>query len=347
MTKDITITAIALDPIYIGTGGYTIGRVDNTIVRDPITNLPKIPWSSLAWTWRYYSALKLIDNFDKSKQCECCENDVNLECNDWKSYWWCGSNKNLKPSIKCAWQDEASTDEWGKTNDWTGHCWHCIVCHSFWFSKKDLSYQWRLFFSDLQIFAFPVSTYRWIYWVINPEFVEKKAEEWKVKTKDWWEINLGYLNFETEKISWNNLEKLLKKDWQNYLEQIDYNIKSRLQENFVIVWDDLFAQIVNANLETRTSVSIDPITGAAKEGALFTSEATPRLTIFVWKIRFKVPVADDKIAPKLTFELVEKMLKDTRDLFKVFGIWGMTTRWFGRLEVEFDKNWDDKDEQQN
>ena len=47
------IYAMAQDPIYIGTGGFTIGRVDNTIVRDPITNIPKIPGTSVAGTWRY------------------------------------------------------------------------------------------------------------------------------------------------------------------------------------------------------------------------------------------------------------------------------------------------------
>ena len=36
------VYALSTDPIYIGTGGYTIGRVDNTIVRDTITKIPKI-----------------------------------------------------------------------------------------------------------------------------------------------------------------------------------------------------------------------------------------------------------------------------------------------------------------
>ena len=70
------IYAVATDPIYVGTGGYAIGRVDNTIVRDPTTNIPKIPGSSLAGTWRYYMALKLQSYFkneykaDRSKRAE-------------------------------------------------------------------------------------------------------------------------------------------------------------------------------------------------------------------------------------------------------------------------------------
>ncbi|RLC69436.1 MAG: type III-B CRISPR module RAMP protein Cmr4, partial [Chloroflexi bacterium] len=33
--KSKKIYARALDPIHIGAGGYRLGRVDNTIVRDP------------------------------------------------------------------------------------------------------------------------------------------------------------------------------------------------------------------------------------------------------------------------------------------------------------------------
>ena len=57
--KKLKVYALSNDPIYIGTGGYTIGRVDNTIVRDTITRIPKIPGSSLVGTWRYYMALEL------------------------------------------------------------------------------------------------------------------------------------------------------------------------------------------------------------------------------------------------------------------------------------------------
>ena len=58
--KRLEVYTLATDPIYIGTGGYTIGRVDNTIVRDPIANVPKIPGSSLAGTWRYYVVLEAL-----------------------------------------------------------------------------------------------------------------------------------------------------------------------------------------------------------------------------------------------------------------------------------------------
>src|SRR5208282_214039 len=47
----------------------------------------------------------------------------------------------------------------------------------------------------------------------------------------------------------------------------------------VLVPDELFGTLVNDNLEVRTLVSIDPETGAAEDGALFTYEAIPRSTL--------------------------------------------------------------------
>ena len=41
--KPFSFAGMALDPIHVGTGGARLGRVDNTIVRDPVTRIPKIP----------------------------------------------------------------------------------------------------------------------------------------------------------------------------------------------------------------------------------------------------------------------------------------------------------------
>ena len=47
----------ALDPVHVGAGGYRLGRVDMTIVREPGTGIPKIPGTSLAGAARSYAAL--------------------------------------------------------------------------------------------------------------------------------------------------------------------------------------------------------------------------------------------------------------------------------------------------
>ncbi|RME07324.1 MAG: type III-B CRISPR module RAMP protein Cmr4, partial [Bacteroidetes bacterium] len=47
---------VTLDPVHIGTGGYRLGRVDNSIVREPGTRIPKIPGTSLHGAIRSYAA---------------------------------------------------------------------------------------------------------------------------------------------------------------------------------------------------------------------------------------------------------------------------------------------------
>lgn len=49
--------ALCLDPVHIGTGGYRLGRVDMSIVREPATGIPKIPGTSLAGAVRAYAEL--------------------------------------------------------------------------------------------------------------------------------------------------------------------------------------------------------------------------------------------------------------------------------------------------
>ena len=59
MTDVKKYLGISLDPVHIGAGGYRLGRVDNTIVRDPATDIPKIPGTSLAGVIREYSTIYL------------------------------------------------------------------------------------------------------------------------------------------------------------------------------------------------------------------------------------------------------------------------------------------------
>jgi len=60
--------ALALDPVYIGTGGYQIGRVDNTIVREPATGVPKIPGTSIAGAIRAYAEMANKEEADNNKK---------------------------------------------------------------------------------------------------------------------------------------------------------------------------------------------------------------------------------------------------------------------------------------
>ena len=334
MTEEKKIFAMATDPIYIGTGGYTIGRVDNTIVRDPITNIPKIPGSSLAGTWRYYVALELISAIKgkqpdfKSNECKDKELSEKFENCNWiqePQEEWQKWKYNKIARIKCAGQDEASKISLEETQHGnTGHCGHCIVCKAFGFSKSNRSNQGMLFFSDLNILFFPVFTRFGVRWITSPQLLNKEItiNENTILTKNGDEeyLNLGWLNLKVSGHHHLN-DRMAEK----------YNLKAN---DIVIVPDSLISQIINSNLEVRTSVSIDPITGAAKEKALFTSEAIPRGTIFCGELRGFKRESDERL-PELN--LIWNALEDSKQYFKSLGIGGMTTRGFGRLKVELNR----------
>lgn len=421
MIEEIKIFSKATDPIYIGTGGYTIGRVDNTIVRDPLNRVPKIPGSSIAGTWRFYSALyfqgkwkdlkhmwskfkekeHLITSYIgsyidylKGKGYHIDENEENLKKNlknvdfrklilklrhifwnngqkDWYVFWedfWNYFEKykeqqkeqdseiesildkiyenkeiieySIYSTIYCAGQDELPQEEIKeeeiKEDTIKGHCGRCIVCKSFGYSKNNNSWQGTLFFSDLEIILFPVYTRDGTKFITTKEklkYLTDNAE--KNNTDDKIEyayeydesgdycINLGWLNIKVKKSE--DVKEVYK------IEDCEFKLTIRA-EDIVIVPDKIFNQVVNANLEVRTSVSIDPITGTAKDGGLFTSEAIPRGTIFYGNIRiFDKSIFDKGILP--TIGDIKNMLLNSKCYFETLGIGGLTTRGFGRMKV--------------
>jgi len=113
-----------------------------------------------------------------------------------------------------------------------------------------------------------------------------------------------------------------------------------------LVPDRLFSRIVNDNLEVRTSVAIDPMTGAAEEGALYTYEAIPRFTILWFDIIYNKPeffkVLKDSAMVDINhgkeggkgidwvIEHVEKGLP----YIETLGLGGMNTRGMGRIQIK-------------
>ncbi len=287
-----TCFAISLDPLHVGAGGYRLGRVDNTIVRDPGTNLPKIPGSSISGVCRNY-AIYGLDGPDK-----------------------------IKNARDCALHDDPKV----KNN-----CGQCIICQTFGFaSGKDKKNQMGLLkFFDAMITAFPVATMCGPVWVSTPEILQgigakfdgQPAPDSLLAAFDvpGHKINLGWLYMSCQKtaVQWPN--------GMGNLPQLE-NIQNRL----VIAPSELFAEIVNANLEVRTSVSIDFATGAAKSGALFTYEAIPRATL----LNFDIVVDSHRCTqPELQDKRVWEIAQLGLERFAVLGLGGMNTRGFGRMQV--------------
>ncbi len=57
MKAPLQFLARCLDPVHVGSGGYRLGRVDMSIVREPATGIPKIPGTTLAGAIRAYAEM--------------------------------------------------------------------------------------------------------------------------------------------------------------------------------------------------------------------------------------------------------------------------------------------------
>jgi len=297
--------ALALDPIHVGTGGYRIGRVDNTIVRESATGIPKIPGSTIEGVCRSYAFLKARES-GKLK-------DENY--------------KGDTHPLACAKGKETKVNGEDKFP-----CGTCEICITFGYTTDTKSLQAMALFSDAYILLFPVATMIGPVWVtcsmvlkdaglndIRPDNVEQFVTNLDTPEN----LNLGWL--------------LLERDGTKTISSQNWNLEgvpSEIINRVVVVSDDLFPQIVNSNLEVRTSVAIDPERGAAEEHALFTYEAIPKGTVFWFDVVYQNP----SYFPTLSnlnkgFRSIKNTVKDGLSLFKFLGVGGMGSRGFGRLEI--------------
>lgn len=291
---------LAIDPIHIGTGGARLGRVDNTIVRDPVTRVPKIPGSSLAGVHRAYAAMALED----------------ARAAD--------SERHYYPDD--AGQGAASNDGAGPINAVFGH----------------KNFAGLAAFSDAQVVLFPVASREGPLWVTSPSAlrvvgatvnVDDASQNKAKRGGKNGPINLGWLQLEAE--SWTGLQAV-KDALSTFGVREDLYKDLRVVERLVLVSDKLFSHIVNSNLEVRTSVAINPATGAAEDRALFTYEAIPRGAVLVWDVTCRDPrhFTEKRSAPTVTnTQQVHEVVAKAHALLAALGAGGMGTRGMGRLEV--------------
>ena len=299
---------MTLDPVHVGTGGYRLGRVDNSIVREPGTRVPKIPGTAIHGAVRSYAA-RLYGTLEAAgKDHDRVDNPAsNPVC------YTFGYAKGLSP------EGEETPGE-VKTEAYSG------VVNVF----------------DAQIVLFPVHSMYGPVWVstrqrlknsgftINSETNNPEPEPQALEAcLTSWDrtnpLNLGWLMLPVGGKA--TIEAPTK--WQGDCWQ---EIKDRL----VLVSEGLFSQVVNSNLEVRTSVSIDPWRGAAEDKALFTYEALPRATFLTLEIvvddyREAFPPVEQFGANNLTWENPADVFNEGLDLLAWLGVGGMGTRGFGRL----------------
>jgi len=321
---------LALDPIHVGTGGARIGRVDLTIVRDPVTRVPKIPGSSLAGVYRTYVAMHFEEQ-PKPAQSQ-------------QSPQQPSQTQRQKPYYPdCAGLGQPRPDGTG------GHCGqpNCPVCTVFGFARgKDQAggFAGLAAFSDAHVLLFPVPTRRGPHWVTCPMALRLVGLEvsgvqdnavYLENASSGDRLNLGWLFLEVRPCTqFQQVKKTLQ----------GLGVPDYICNRLAILPDDLFIHVVNSNLEVRTSVSINPETGAAEEGALFSYEALPRTTVLVWEViaknpkHFKVGGRDVDVTLSCSQKLdnpdkVAEITKKAHPYLEHLGIGGMGTRGMGRLRV--------------
>ncbi len=302
-----TYYALASDPIHVGTGSYRLAGVDLSIIRDRATRLPKIPGSSLSGVARSNASMRL-----------------------------------QSPSFKCAGKDGYE----GK-----GHCGaaDCVICNTFGFSRGDSeSLQGMAQFFDAHILLFPVYSMYGTVWMTSERLVREAgftltsplaieqvalAANFAAKSAQPQRINLGWLLLDAVVPALDGSQVLLKLFGEAATAAEAKRRTEVIANRIVVVHDNLFSRLVNDNLEVRTSVSINPQTGAAEEGALFTYEAIPRATFMRFDVVFNNPkmFRNGEITMDLdeVIEIVETGVAD----FAMLGVGGMNTRGMGRLAV--------------
>jgi len=299
----ITYYALTTDPVHIGTGGYRLGRVDNSIVRDPATNLPKIPGTGISGVCRAYSAL----HYEKYPNC---------------------AGKG----------GEKGEDHCGKPD--------CPICTTFGFSKGTAgrSFQGLAQFFDARILFFPVNSMIGPVWITCAS-VLKEIGNIDIKNCEKEEfVPLGEDRQNPLNFGWLILENKPKINL-TLPSELNNKLPTKIKDKLFQVEDGIFSRLVNDNLEVRTSVAIDPKTGSAESGALFTYEAIPVATVLTFDVIINNPknfrIYDEKGEPKpiqhfnqdATIESTKEIVESGLKFIKSLGIGGMGTRGFGRMKI--------------
>ncbi len=305
---------MTLDPVHIGTGGYRLGRVDNSIVREPGTRVPKIPGTALHGAIRSYAA-------------------------------------QVYETPEAAGQSQDAVEDPDKNP----------VCYTFGYIKKKsterdgeertIAYSGVINIFDAHIVLFPVYSITGPVWVSTlnrlkdagfkvqrngPEHQEADSSKALLTWDRTDALNLGWLMVDTA----GKVTVTAPEPWK---EQEQWKMVSK---RIVLVNELLFSHIVTSNLEVRTSVSINPQTGAAEEGALFTYEAIPRATFLTMDVvlddyREAFPKEKcgqgkthlDTPLPGVRWEGPLDVVRAGLRMIEWLGVGGMGTRGFGRMTI--------------
>jgi CRISPR-associated protein Cmr4 len=245
--------------------------------------------------------------------------------------------------IRCAGQGGADQPHCGQPT--------CPICYTFGYITKNKqgdeqnAHSGVVNVTDAHILLFPVHSVAGPVWISTPQRLREAGFE-NVQPKSvpdeqiylTWNhpnrLNLGWLMLDVAPSATFTLPQKTQKNWENWSSDPRW---TAVQKRIALVSDGIFSQIVNSNLEVRTSVSIDSRTGAAADKALFTYEALPRAT-WLWldvvedDYRKGFPASDQK-AQQFQHKHPLDVVRAGLELAEYLGIGGMGTRGFGRIRI--------------
>ncbi len=276
---------ITIDPLHIGSGGISLGKVDNPITLDTATHLPKIPGTGISGAVKYFTDLELLN---------LAKNDLEL----------LGRKKAKEEGFYCA-----ST---------RGKCGNdCLICYTFGYTNANdaegKSSKGVLAFCDAHLLLFPMfSAMYGRIWVTSDSIFNKNFNNtlalsgFKAKTNlqnsIQGHIEVGGILFKVEAEDKKLPESA---EWNNFAAKKEM---AEIVKKVIIVSEEQFAFLVQKNLEQRTCVAIDPETGAAKPQALFTFEAVPEKAVFTFQVNMNEYKKDKSPFTKYK-EILEKYQK--------------------------------------
>jgi CRISPR-associated protein Cmr4 len=256
----------------MGTGGTRLGRVDNTVARDPVTRLPKAPGTGI------HGAVR--DSYDLNTLVE--------------------KVKGASTSQRCA----------GPMNCKDKGCRTCILFGTAPDSENSQAHARRgiMAFRDGLLSAVPMASMAGPVWVAPKWFAEKigtvegalgdrsnpsvaTASSLKVlpKKENGEEVsfvNLGSFLFPSK----NDQKFSLPEQGNEKVSVINNHLPSEVfapwANRLVVCHEEVFPLIAETAMEVRTSVAIDPDTGAAEDKKLFTYEAVPAGSVFMVEMDF-------------------------------------------------------------
>ncbi|MCX6630808.1 MAG: RAMP superfamily CRISPR-associated protein [Candidatus Solibacter sp.] len=301
--KTLRAYMMTLDPLHVGTGAYRLSRVDLPVLRDSGTGLPKVPGTSLSGVARAYAAMiktvagQPVRCAGQGKHCGTCQ-----VCATFGTLGAEGEENATPPKT-------AEADQ-----------------------EKPKARAGMVSFFDARLMLFPVASMAGAVWVTSSAALAEAGvpapnpERGEVLfTGDWGAgvLNLGWLLLKTKKLDTAAWRSPWPTPWWGVI-----------GKHIAVVNDALFSSIVDRNMEVRTSVSIDPETGAAKSGFLFTYEAVPRSAVFAFDLVENIYRAFPPPGPSAgPWESPLEVALAGLALADRLGVGGMGTRGFGRVQV--------------